>query len=80
MKVPVEKLDEDRVRQAYPIADRAPGWFFRCEEQSNNVWHVEGTDLWGRKASATGHDYESVLNKAIQSAEQINAQLASLGG
>lgn len=75
MKIRITNLDENEVRKAYPIGDRVPGWFFRCEEQSNNVWHADGTDLWGRTVSATDSDYTRVLIQCIKMAEDINAQL-----
>ena len=80
MKVPVAKLDEAVVRKSHPIVGRVPGWFFSCEEQSNNVWHAQGTDLWGRRVGATDSDYDRVLNYCIKAAEEINAQLAVRGG
>lgn len=77
MKVQCIKLDEAEVRKVYPIGDRVPGWFFRCQEQSNNIWHVEGTDLWGRTVGATDSDDIRVLNQCVAMAEGINAQLAA---
>jgi hypothetical protein len=76
MKAPVSKLAEDVVRRTHPIADRVPGWFFRCEEQSSRVWQAEGTDLWGRTVSTTSHDYEAALDDAVQAADIINKQLS----
>jgi len=52
------KLREDVVRRTHPVLGPIAGWYFRCEEQSNNVWLAEGTDLWGRKVAATDHDYD----------------------
>jgi hypothetical protein len=80
MKKTVSKLAEDAIRQTHPISGPVPGWFFRCREQSNNVWHAEGTDLWGRTVSATDHDYDRLLQHVFKAAEGINAQLAARGG
>jgi len=77
MKILATKFDEAEVRKAYPIDDRAPGWFFRCREQSNNVWRAEGTDLWGRTVGATDSDDVRVLNQCIRMAEDINTQIAA---
>ncbi len=77
MKFRASKFDEADIRKTFPIDNRVPGWFFRCEEQSNNVWRAEGTDLWGRTVGATDSDYDRVLNQCIRMAEDINAQLAA---
>lgn len=77
MKIPVKKLDEESVRHDYPIADRVPGWFFRMTEQSNCVWCVEGTDLWGRKVGDVGSDENRVLASCIAMATKINKQLGA---
>ena len=77
MNVQATKFDEAEVRKAFPIDNRVPGWFFRCEEQSNSVWRAEGTDLWGRTVGATDSDDVRVLDQCIRMAEGINAQLAA---
>ncbi len=75
MKIPVTKLDESSVLKTHPIADLVPGWFFRCEEQSNNVWRADGTDLWGRRVGFTDSDYDGVLQQCVEQAKAINSQL-----
>lgn len=80
MKIPVRKLDEEAVRRKYPLADRVPGWFFRMYEQSAGVWHVEGTDLWGRTVGETGTDEKLVLDSCAAMAAEINRQLAVTAG
>jgi hypothetical protein len=77
MKVCVSSLDAAEVRRKFPIADRVLSWFFSCNEQSNNVYKGEGTDLWGRRVSSVGTNYERVLKECADQAETINAQLAS---
>jgi hypothetical protein len=77
MKVEIKKLTDEVLRQTHPITGRVAGWFFRCEEQSNNVWHAEGTDAWGRKVSATDDDYGRALDNCFKAAEQINEQLSA---
>jgi hypothetical protein len=80
MKVTVHKLDEAIVRVTHPITtDRAPGWFFRCEEGSNNGWHANGMDLWGRTVSGSDWDYDRLLRYVFDSAAEICAQLAGRG-
>ena len=65
MKRLVEKLSESEVLRRYPIADRFEGWYFRLEETSNNYWHAEGTDLWGRRVACNGSDEDALLRECI---------------
>lgn len=74
MKVVVRKLDEETVRLDYPIAGRVPGWFFSIKEQSNNVYRVEGTDLWGRTVSEIGTNPDRLLDSCAATAAEINRQ------
>jgi hypothetical protein len=76
MKLPIERISETELQKSYPIAGVVPGWFFRVEETSNNVWLAEGSDGWGRVVSYQGTDDQEVLRECARYAEAINEQLA----
>jgi hypothetical protein len=80
MKVTVTKLSEEVVRQTHPIVGRVPGWFFSCEERSNNVWRADGTDLWGHTVTTSDHIRDRALEYVFKAAEEINIQLAGGNG
>ena len=71
MKVPIERKSDDEMREAYPIADRLPDWYFRFSEISNNVWLAEGKDVWGRTVSCQGSDPDELLSDCIARAELL---------
>ncbi|QEG37843.1 hypothetical protein Pr1d_51910 [Bythopirellula goksoeyrii] len=75
MKSFVRILDAEEVQKEYPIADRVPGWFFRLREVANCAWIAEGTDLWGRQVSDSGHDEEQLLESCCAAAYRINEQI-----
>lgn len=58
----------------FPIEGKLPGWYFRALETSNNVWLVEGCDVWGRKVSRTGSDPETLLVACMDDAGEIIRQ------
>lgn len=60
--------------EAYPIADRHPGWYFRMTEVSNGAWLVEGSDAWGRTVSRQGVDPEQLLAECIDSATNVDSR------
>lgn len=63
-----EMLDE------YPIEGKLTNWYFRITETSNNVWRVDGCDVWGRCVSRTGVDPEALLCACVGDATQIVRQ------
>jgi hypothetical protein len=71
----VARRNPDEVRQTHPISGYALGWFFRGEEQSNNVWRIDGTYLWGHTVSTVDCDYDRALKWCVAQREHINAQL-----
>ena len=71
MKVRVVKLDPVALREAYPIADRLDGWFFRIDELTTGNFYFEGTDLWGRKVCRGGEEPSVLLEKCVLDAKQI---------
>jgi hypothetical protein len=77
MKVPVRKLDENKVRQEFPIDNLVEGWFFRYLEPSNLHFIVDGTDLWGRRVGAEGDDLDDVLQQCAEAAQNIDREIES---
>lgn len=70
-------LDEETLRREHPIANLLPGWSFRMEEQSPEVWRVEGTDVWGRTVGDIGIDVQRVFASCVGMATAISRQLAA---
>jgi hypothetical protein len=71
MKMRVVKLDPIVLKEAYPIADRLDGWFFRIDELTAGSFVVEGIDTWGRKVSRGGDEPSVLLDKCVLDAKQI---------
>ena len=80
MKKLIKKLSESDVVAKFPIKDRILGWYFNCNEISNNAWSYQGTDLWGRTVGTDGSDYETTLQAAFEAARKINRSLGDYGG
>lgn len=74
MKFNIQKADVEQIKAQFPITGPVPGWFFRMEEISNNVYRVEGTDLFGRTVSRDGIGPASLLEKCFKDAEKIQCQ------
>jgi hypothetical protein len=78
MKKRVAPLTEKFLRKHYSITGTVKGWFFKLEETSNNVFRVEGTDIYGRKVSRTGYgDSDALLRQCEADAEYILSQLTA---
>ena len=74
-RVTVKPRSRDDMLKEYPIESSVRGWFFRHTEVSNNVWLVEGCDLWGRKVTRTGTDDKALLSECEDDARSINNQV-----
>lgn len=77
MKMPVVQKSEEELLKTHPIWGRVPGWFFRMDETSNNVWVVEGVDCWGRTVAVQGSDPGNLLTEAESAAERIREDRGS---
>jgi hypothetical protein len=73
--IPISPRTRDDIIKEYPIASSVTGWFFRCTEVSNNVYLVEGCDIWGRKVSRTGTDEKALISDCEADARSINSQV-----
>ena len=72
MKTEIQKLSEREILKSYPIKGKTDGWYYRTIETSNNVWLVEGSDVWGRKVSTQGSELEALLKELEKQASSIN--------
>ena len=68
MRTSVERSSDEEMRRAYPVAGLLPNWYFRVTETSNNVWLVEGSDVWGRTVSRQGHNQDELLAQCVKEA------------
>ena len=75
MKKLIKPYSKDKLLKHFPIKDRLDGWYFRIDEVSNNVYEVEGSDLYGRQVSKKGSNPEVLLNECIEDAEKIKSQI-----
>ncbi|MEO3735138.1 hypothetical protein [Shewanella baltica] len=73
MKKEIEKIPESVIIKKYPISNKLNGWYFSLVEVSNNVWQVEGSDLWGRKVENSGIDPDALLCEAVKTAKELSA-------
>jgi hypothetical protein len=72
MKRLVEMQSEADLLVRYPRKGETPGWYFRIDEVSTGVYHVEGSDQWGRRASHTGSDPDMLWAECERDAAEIN--------
>lgn len=63
----------DSLRQAYPIDDRLPDWFFRLGEVANNVYRAEGIDLRGRTSTVVDTNDRRALDRCVEEARRTVA-------
>ena len=70
MKKQVPSLS-DKELEAYPLADLLEGWFFRVREVFYGVYHVEGTDRWGRTVSRIGEKPKELIVACVNDAREI---------
>jgi len=75
-RVPIRTRSREDLMKDYPIESSVAGWFFRYTETSNNVYLVEGCDLWGRKVSRSGTDPAATVSECEADAREINKQVS----
>ncbi len=75
MKKSIRPYTEEEILKRFPIKDRLDGWYFRIDEVSNNVYEVEGSDLYGRQVSKKGSNPEVLIDECIEDAEKIKSQV-----
>ena len=56
------------MKQTFPDV---PGWTFKIDEVSANVYEVKGTDSVGHKLQMKGTDPDALLEDARKSAKRI---------
>ena len=78
MKREIRKFTESEILRDFPIAGELDGWFFRSKETSNNVWEVEGSDLWGRKVYCQGNSLNELIAQAKTMAVNVTERADAL--
>ena len=76
MKVPIRQMTEADLLERFPIRGKTRGWYFRVTETSNNVWLVEGSDVYGRRVSRQGIEIDPLLAECEADAGKINEATA----
>jgi hypothetical protein len=77
MKKSKQKHTEQEILKSFPINDQLDGWYFRIEEVSNNVYEVEGSDLYGRLVSIKGTEPDKLLGECVQKAAKIKSEVSN---
>ena len=78
MKLRINEISEQSLKNDFPLKGNTPGWFFSITEISNGYWKIEGSDKWSRKISFDGVDPDELLEKAETEALKLNGQQHAL--
>jgi hypothetical protein len=80
MKKSIRPYTEEQILKRFPIKDRLEDWYFRIDEVSNNVYEIQGSDLYGRLVSKKGTNPEVLLDECIEDAKKIKSHVLTNKG